>query len=230
MSATNETGKPETLTALTVANALMGCLLVVFAAGFIYIEFVDKPAPDSQLTAKYAEEAKERFTKHSEVLEQELMSLASETVPPITDAVYEQARRDFPKYVSVLEREGQVFLKSVEESFVRQVKDQYHDYLQVHREVLKQEFPEYTSEENVERVMKEFEQMFDRIVERYYLDEFRREAKQTEALWTAIEPLPLPGPNEPSLHEQLADYSSDWTILAFAEPGAEPSATTEINQ
>jgi hypothetical protein len=218
MTNTIDSGRPRPLTALIIANALMGLLLVVFAIGFIYIQASDTPAPDAQTMDRYFEVARERLAEHSEVVEQELMALASETVAPIGDAVYDQARRDFPKYVDVLEREGDVFLENVEQIFLRQVKDQYHTYLAVHREVLRQEFPQNASDENVDRVMREFEQTFDRIVERYYLDEFRREAKETGKLWTAIQPFPLPGPNEPSLQEQLADYSSDWTMLALVEP------------
>jgi hypothetical protein len=56
------------------------------------------------------------------------------------------------------------------------------------------------------------------VIERYYLDEFRREADRTMALWREVEPVVLPGPNEPSLEEQLADYAADWTVLAVAEP------------
>lgn len=225
MSKTIDSGTNDTLTALLVANVLMGLLLVAFATGLIYVESVDQPAPSSEVTARYTAEAKERFSQHAEAIEQEMMALASEAVPPITDAVYEQARRDFPKYVNVLEREGETLLTSIEKMFVSQVRAQVHDYLQVHRDVLQQEFPSYANPENVDRVMQEFEDTFNRIVERYYLDEFRREAETTQSLWAAIEPMPMPGPNEPSLQEQLADYSSDWTMLALEEPDDyEPTA------
>jgi hypothetical protein len=201
----------------------MALLLIAFGIGFIYIQSSGTPTPDSQTMDQYMEIARERLAEHSDVVEQELMTLASDAVPPISDAVYEQARRDFPKYVAVLEKEGDVFLKNVEQIFLRQVQDQYRNYLATHRNVLRQEFPEHASEENVDRVMKEFQQTLNRIIERYYVDEFRSEAERTRTLWVAIEPLPFPGPNEPSLEEQLADYSSDWTMVAVADPGDAPN-------
>ncbi len=230
MSNSNTTGKQETMTALTVANILMGLLIATFAGIFLYIELADAPAPDPEMTEQYVAVARERLAEHSDVVEQELMALVSETVPPISDAVYAQTRRDFPKYVNVLERQGKVLMENVEQIFLTQVKAQYHDYLAVHRDVLRQEFPEYASDKNVDRVMNEFEETFNRIVERYYLEELRREANETAALWAAIEPLPTPAPGEPSLEEQLADYSSDWTMLALNEPGNASSSSSQPPQ
>jgi hypothetical protein len=218
--------KQSTLGALAVTNILLGLLAASFAIAFIYIEFFYQPDVDPRQTAKYAEEAQERLDQHADEIQKEVAALASETVPPITEAVYARAKRDYPKYMDALQEESDEYLANVEKMFIEKVKAQYREYLAAHRDVLKKEFPEHASEENVEKVMREFEQTFDRLVERYYLDEFRREAKRTRTLWAKFEPLPAPGPNEPSLQEQLADYTADWTVIALAEEG-EDVATSE---
>ena len=96
--------------------------------------------------------------------------------------------------------------------------------------MLKEEFPEHAGDENVELVMDDFEQTIDRVIERYYLDEFRRESKRTATLWKRFVPLEPPPRNGPSLREQLVDYTADWTVLAVAEetPPAADSASDAV--
>ncbi|MEX2175964.1 MAG: hypothetical protein WD872_16500 [Pirellulaceae bacterium] len=212
--------EPPTNAALTTTNVLLGLLTAGIAIAFCYVAFFYKPELDPEQTARYAAEAQERFAVHSDDIQAEVVSLASDTLPPIGNAIYREVREDFGLYLNTLEEEGDVYLTNVERIFIEQVKAQYRDYLRQHRQVLAAEFPEHASEENVEQVLAEFERTFDKLIERYYLDEFRREAKRTAAVWEQFEPVEIPGPGEPSLDEQLADYTADWVVLAAAA-GAE---------
>jgi hypothetical protein len=211
-------GEQRTLTALTITNVLLAILAASIAAVFLYVEFFAKPDISPQQTERYAAVARERLDEHAEVIRSEVVSLASDTVPPIADAVYQQMQEDYPLYLRALEEEGEIYLANVERIFIERVKDRYRDYLQAHREVLREEFPNHASDENVERILDDFEEAFNRIAERYYLEEFRHEADRTVELWNRIEPVPPPGPADPSLQEQLADYTADWAALAVTEP------------
>lgn len=207
------------LGALSVTNVLLGLLCILFAGAFVYLQWVASPDIDPDAAAAYTETAQDRLAKHADAIQEEVTALAAETLPPLTEAVYASARRDFPKYLTALERQGDVYLTNVEQILTDKLRGQYHEYLAEHRKVLQEEFPNHADEENIDQVMQEFEKTFDRLAERYYLDEFRGNAEQTQKLWAKFEPLPLPGPNEPSLEEQLADYTADWTVIALAEEG-----------
>lgn len=218
-------GENRTLSALLITNLVLGLLTLALAIGFLYFRFVYEPEADPSAAEPYLTEAKERFNEHSDEIAAEAASLAQDIAPPIGDAIYTQVREDYPAYMRALETRGKEYLANAEKILVNQVKAQYGDYLRAHRDVIKEEFPEHASDENVEKVLNDFEEVTDRIVERYYLEEFRQESERTVALWKQFEPLPVPGPDEPSLHEQLADYTADWTILAVSAEDNRPAST-----
>jgi hypothetical protein len=219
----------NTVSALTTANVLLGLLAAVFLGAFIYAEFFYQPEFDPQAAARYTEVAKLRLAEHSDVILAEVGDVTAETAPVIGKALYDQSQEDYKLYLTALEREGNTYLANVEKVLVAEAQDQYGEFLRRHRQVLREEFPERASDENVERVLAEFDQTFDRLVERYYLDEFRSESQRTVALWKNVEPVELPRADEPSLEEQLADYTADWAILAASEnsPAAADSAPAD---
>jgi hypothetical protein len=214
------------ISALFVTNLILGCLILLIGGVSIYFEFFYKPQVDPQAAQPYVAEVRERLQRHSDKIAAEAAGIAEEVGPPIADAVYEQVKQDCPRYVRTFKTEGQEYLGNVERIFMAEVKTRYAGYLRRHRNIIKEEFPEHASDKNVEAVVADFEQTFDRLVERYYLDEFRRETDRTVALWEAVKPVEIPGPDQPSLNEQLADYASDWAVLAFSEEAEEQLTST----
>lgn len=168
-----------------------------------------------------ADEVQQRLAEHAPEIEAEGRKLAGEIMVPLGQALYREIQRDYPRYLRAIRREGGVLGERLPDILIAAVQQQYRDYLRQHREVLAEEFPEHASEEKLDAMVAEFEQVIDRIVERYYLEEFQREGERTVEYWSRIEPLDLPGPDEPSLETQLFDYLTDWTVLAFADEAQE---------
>jgi hypothetical protein len=175
--------RQNTVSALTTANVLLGLLAAVFLGAFIYAEFLYQPELNPQAAARYTEVAKARLAEHSDEILAEVGDVTAETAPVIGKALYDQSQEDYKLYLTALEREGKTYLANVEEILVAEAQDQYGEFLRRHRQVLREEFPDQASDENVEQVLAEFDQTFDRLIERYYLDEFRRESQRTVALW-----------------------------------------------
>lgn len=223
----NEPTVSQTVGTLTVTNAILASLIVLIGGGYIYARFIYEPEPTVDQLEPYAAEVRQRIEEHADVIGEEAGKLAGEIAPPVADAVYARARKDYPKYIHALETQGNEFLSNLEKILVAKVKAKYRDYLIAHRDVIQEEFPEHASDRNVDLVMEDFQRTMDRIVERYYLDELRREADRTVALWDEFAPLDEPGPNEPSLEEQFVDYLADWSVLAIADevPPDSDSAT-----
>jgi hypothetical protein len=226
MSTADARSASQTNTALATTNVILGVLTVCIALGFIYVQFFYQPDVDPQQTQRYLDEAQQRLEEHGDQIAAEATDVAREALPPIGNAIYQQAQEDYPRYLRALKSEGREYLNNVERILLDEVKAQYRDYLYAHRDVIKEEFPERASDENVERVLRDFEQTANRLLERYYLDEFRKETDRTVALWERVPIVEIPGPNEPSLNEQLADYAADWTVLAMAEETSEAAAET----
>ncbi|QDU28666.1 hypothetical protein ETAA8_37690 [Anatilimnocola aggregata] len=208
--------KPAT-SALLVTNVILGSFILLIIGVSVYFESFYQSEINPQAAQPYVSVARERLQRHSETISTEAAGIAEEIGPPIVDAVYAQVAEDYPRYIRTFKSEGQEYLGNVEQEFMKQVKARYAGYLRRHRNIVKEEFPEHASDENVEAVLADFEQTFDRLVKRYYLDKFRQQADRTVSLWKEVKPVPMPGPDQPSLNEQLADYASDWAVLAFAD-------------
>jgi hypothetical protein len=221
------TEKQETLTALSITNVVLGVLVLAIAVGGIYVGYFYEPEIDLQDTKRYVSVAQERLTEHADEIAAEAADLAKETMPPIGRAVYAEAKEDYPRYLRALKSQGKEYLTNVEAMLVNDVKAHYDDFYRAHRQVLKEEFPDRASDKHFDQIARDFEKTTKRIIERYYLDEFRQEAKRTGALWDKVEPVPIPEPNQPSLEEQLADYTADWTVLTLAERADESESTKE---
>lgn len=204
---------------LTLTNIVLVCLILVIGGAFLYARFLYEPQADSQMTQRYAAVAQQRLAKHADLIQSEATDLAVEVVPPISQAVQAQFKRDYGRYVRALEDEGELYVDRVEAMLKEKLRAHYKDFLLAHRQVLKEEFPQHASDENVERVLAEFEHVLNKLADRYYLEEFQHQTERTVALWKRFEPLEKPGPQEPSLEEQLADYAADWAVMAMAEAG-----------
>lgn len=226
----NDPTVSETVGTLTVTNAILASLIVLIGGGYIYGRFIYKPEPTAEQMEPYAAEVRQRLEEHADVIGEEAGKLAGEIAPPVADAVYARAQKDYPKYIHALETQGSEFLDNIEKILVAKVKAKYRDYLLAHRDVIKEEFPAHANDKNVDLVLEDFQQTMDRIVERYYLDELRREADRTVALWDEFAPLDEPEANEPSLQEQFVDYLADWSVLAVADtvpPDSDSAPTSE---
>jgi hypothetical protein len=211
--------------ALTFTNVLLIALILGFGGIFLYVQrSLQRPSPDFAME-EYLAVAQARLDRARPELEQELADLSRDVLPPITEAIAARVQQDYGRYVRTLEREGTVYVANVERMISRKIRARYHDFLQRHREILVNEFPEHASQENIERVLADFENTFSTLVERYYLDEFQRESQRTQALWARFEPARAPALNEPSLEEQLIETATDWAVLVASV--APPSSSSQ---
>ena len=209
------------LAALWFGNILLVLMAASIAGLWLYFSFFFTPQPRPEFTAKITAEVKERLSANSDAIFKEASSVAAETLPPLGDALFAQARSDYPQYMQTLDHEGVAYQQKVQDIFLEKVKAQYREYLRTHREILAEEFPQHASPERVDRLLREFEMAADKIVERYYLDEFQAEADKTVAYWREFKPVEPPGPHDPSLEEQLAILATDWAVLSFTKESRE---------
>lgn len=207
---------------IAIADIVLFALIVSIGSVAIYLQFVYQPRVDGEYVKQVAAAAEDRLRENAPELRREIVSLGEDALPIIQAALVERARHDYRVYAQTLEHEGSEFFDNVERAFVAKVKSRYHEYLQRHRQILQDEFPEHATRENVEKVLAAFEATFDDLVERYYLDQFRQEAARTEKLWASIPPAHRPEPGEPSLEEQLADATQRWLVLALQSTPLSP--------
>lgn len=207
---------------IAITDVVLLALIVAIGSVAVYLQFFYKPRVDAEYVKQVAAAAEDRLKANAPELRREIVSLGEDALPIVQAALVERARSDYHVYAQTLEHEGTEFFNNVERAFVAKVKSRYREYLQRHRQILEQEFPEHATRENVEQVLAAFEATFDDLVERYYLDQFRREAARTEELWASIPPAQPPAEDEPSLEEQLADTTRQWLLMALQTMPSSP--------
>lgn len=207
---------------IAITDIVLFALIVAIGSVALYLQFFYKPRVDAEYVKQVAAAAEDRLKANAPELRREIVALGEEALPVLEAALVERARQDYHVYAQTLEHEGTEFLNNVERVFLAKVKGRYREYLQRHRQILEEEFPEHATRKNVEQVLAAFEATFDDLVERYYIDQFRREATRTERLWASIPPAQPPEEHEPSLEEQLADTTRQWLLTALQTPSLFP--------
>ena len=203
-------------TTIALANTVLAILAATIAIVWTYAMFIEKPRRNPLYRAAVVEKVRERLRERTGRITTEAKTVAEEILPPLRQAVIEEARQEYPSYFGKLRSEGFMFVGNVEEAFVADVQAHYRERLRKQRPILAKEFPN-ASPEQLDRLLVQLEQASDSLVERYYLEEFRKEMEQTSINWHQVEPLPPSAPGEVAPGQQLAETFADWTVLSFAE-------------
>lgn len=207
---------PSSPTYATISNIGLSAIILVTLGIWCYGMFGQKSRVPVDKSA-VAKEVFARLDANSATIKTEAQQLVAEITPPLTEAIYQQAQKDSSLYLRTLRQQGETYAQNADEIFVDAVKAEYRDYLQRHRQVIAEEFPDYADDESLDRLIAHFEQAGEGLIERYYLDDFANEAERTQLAWSKIQPLEPPSKDDPSLEEQLLEYGADWSVLAFTD-------------
>jgi hypothetical protein len=196
---------------------LSALLFLGFVGGMAYAYYAAEKGLAGE-EDRVVKAARERLARHMDDIVAEAGDLAAETAPPVADAFYERLQADLPAYARAVDTQGQELIDSLEESLTRKAKAHSRKFLDRNRKVLEEEFPEVTDRSLIDRMLGEFERVFDGLGRRYYAREFRAEAEGALKAWRAIPPAPRPKPGQPSLGEQLVDSLGDWADRELTQP------------
>ncbi|WP_146119019.1 hypothetical protein [Blastopirellula marina] len=212
----SESSPPNSTTLATINNIVLSLIILLIFGVWGYAIFGAKGQVPVNKSA-VAEEVQLRLEEHRGKIEQEAEQLVAELTPPLSEAVYHQIQEDSDLYWQELQQQSSTYVRDFDEMFIAAVKSEYRDYLQQHREVLAEEFPEHADKKSLDRLMAEFEQVGSELIDRYYLEDFAKESKRTREAWAKVKPLPPPAEGEPSLETQLLEYGTDWSVLALTD-------------
>ncbi|RCS40387.1 hypothetical protein DTL42_23685 [Bremerella cremea] len=211
-----ESFPPDSPTYTTLSNIGLSAIILITLAAWSYAMFggsseipINKSAVGQEVLA--------RIDKQSPAIEKEAKELTAELAPPLGEAIYRRAQLDSNRYLHEFQQQSGIYFEHADQIFVGAVKAQYRDYLQEHRQVIAEEFPEHADKESIDRLIAKFEQVGESLIDRYYLNDFATEAERTKLAWEKIRPLTPPTAGEPSLEEQLLEYGTDWSVLAFTD-------------
>jgi hypothetical protein len=206
--------------------ALIALMLLAFVAGVCYaVWFVEHRLQQKEEQTLAA--VRERLGKDMGPLSKELTDLAGEVGPPVAVAFYERLKADVPAYVHTVDEQSKELTEHVQSAVRRDVQAQYHAARGRYRAILRAEFPQVTDPARLDAMMARFELVFNRLIQRYYVDQFRELLTTAIRHWNAIPPADAPKPGEKPLADQLAEDMTAWLRLKMVERGGAAAAPLE---
>ncbi|QDT39619.1 hypothetical protein [Stratiformator vulcanicus] len=194
--------------ALGIANKIIGGSMLALLALYIYGFYIaESSIPIDKV--ELAKAIQERLAENPEVIAAEMASLVAETAPPVAEAMRVQFQKDFEKYQEVAKEQAVELAQEVSVDLREEVKQQYAVFLTENRGILRAQFPG----RNIDRLTAELQYGFNRLVDKYRVEEFAERTARTAEIWSLIKPIEQPAIGEPDLEVQLADYLLDWAVL-----------------
>jgi hypothetical protein len=206
--------------------ALIALMLLAFVAAVCYAVWWAEHRLQQKEEQTLAV-VRERLARDMRPIGEELGDLAAEVGPPVAVAFYERLKADVPAYVHTVDEQSKELTEHVEAAVRRDVRAQYQGARDRYRDILQEEFPEVTDPAQLDAMMARFEVVFNRLIQRYYVDQFRDLLSAAIRHWNAIPPAAPPRPGEKSLADQLAADVSEWARLKVVERGAPALAPKE---
>lgn len=133
----------------------------------------------------------------------EAQKLMEGAAPVIQTAFSDQASKDMPLFMQVIDTQRTELVNTLTAQMTKKLEGHHHELVRRHEKLFQQEFPTVQNAEVRERMVGNICLAFDRLVKKYYVDEFTRELKSMETAWEDFPLADLPAKGEPSLEEQL---------------------------
>lgn len=136
----------------------------------------------------------------------EVKTLTDNVTPVITKAFYAQAKRDTPKLTLAMNKEREKLMKNVQARLEKQINDQYAKVLADYEEILVQEFPKADDDIIRRRIMANFREAMNRMVKKFYADEFERVFKSMTDTWDTFPIADAVEEGDVPMEDQLVGY------------------------
>ncbi|MBM3970892.1 MAG: hypothetical protein FJ302_13690 [Planctomycetes bacterium] len=148
-------------------------------------------------------ELQKSVASNQDTFASEAQKLVEGAAPVIQTAFSEQASKDMPLFMQVIDAQRTEMVNSLVEQMTKKLEGHHHDLVRRHEKLFQQEFPTVQNAEVRERMVGNICLAFDRLVKKYYVDGFIRELKSMETAWEEFPLADQPAEGEASLEEQL---------------------------
>jgi len=140
-----------------------------------------------------------------------------EGVTPVVQAAFsEQAAKDMPLFMEAIDQERSVLVENITKQMTNKLEGHHHELLRRHDKLFQEEFPSIQNPETRERMMGNACLALDRLVKKYYVDEFKKELKAMETAWEDFPQADKPAKGEPSLEDQLKGALMDMVAITLS--------------
>jgi len=160
-----------------------------------------------------------RVADRSDKFTREFERLVDHTREPLTKAFNDQVKKDMPEFMKKAEKEKDTLAANLQEEFTKKVNAHYETLLKQQEDTLKKEFPSVQDPAAHERMIKNIDRAVQRLVKKFYIDDFRSQIDELIAGWDHFPEAPVPKSGEPSLSDQFIPTLLQYMTLRLSTSG-----------
>lgn len=161
-------------------------------------------------------ELRKSVDSNQDVFAGEAHKLVASVTPVVQSAFSEQVAKDMPLFMQVIDQQRTTLIDNLTEQMTKKLEGHHHELLRRHEKLFQEEFPSVQNPETRARMMGNTQLAMDRLVKKYYVDEFKKELQTMEKTWEDFPVADKPAKGEPSLEDQLKGALMDMVAITLA--------------
>lgn len=158
---------------------------------------------------KQVEANQAEFSKETQLLVESLS-------PVITTAVTEQSEKDAPLFMQAFDIQRTRLSTELPEKMVELVEKHHEELVRKHEALFIAELPAAQDPKVRDRMMENVVVALDKLVKKYYADEFKRHFTSMSETWNGFPPADLPAKDDHPVSEQLIGELMDLVAVKLA--------------
>ena len=171
---------------------------------------------------KLLEEVQKSVASNQDSFSREATKLVDDATPVVTSAFSRQTEKDMPRFMQIIDTERAVLLEGLGPRMEEKIEHHHHELLRRHEKLFQEEFPSIKDPDVRDRMMGNISLALDRLVKKYYFEEFQKELKAMDQTWEDFPAADKPTDDEPPLDSQLVGELMDLLAIKFSRSRATP--------
>jgi hypothetical protein len=198
---------------------LFGLVAVIAVVAYLFYGLANQLRSEEYIT-KLSAQAQTYANDNADSYMREVKTLTDEITPVITKAFYAQAKRDMPKLTLALNKERELLMKNVQARLEKQINDQYAKILTDYEKIVLTEFPKAEDDVIRRRVMANFKEAMNRMVKRFYADQFKKELQAMYDTWDEFPIADAVDEGDVPMEDQLVGYLLELMTMKASGTGS----------
>lgn len=161
-------------------------------------------------------EVQKAVERNQKEFSNEAQKLVDGATPVISAAFTEQSKKDMPIFMDLIDKQRALLLENLSKRMTEKVTSHHDKLVRSHEKLFAEEFPKVQNKELRERMMGNASLALDRLVKKYYVEEFQKEFVSMEKTWEEFPPADRPTGDEPPLESQLVGELMDLLAIKFS--------------
>jgi hypothetical protein len=127
--------------------------------------------------------AQDRMEQRSDFMMKEVQALVDHSAPVVSQAFYDQAKKDLPAYLQAIQSERDTFTENLQARLEERLQAHHQKLLERHLRLLKEEFPAVEDERLHAAMTANLQVAVNKLARKYYTNELKVEMLSMYGIW-----------------------------------------------